>query len=44
MSITVKIDPYTARLSAIWRDPVTGNLEGGADPRGGGGLARMVDR
>jgi gamma-glutamyltranspeptidase/glutathione hydrolase len=44
MGINVKIDPYTARLSAIWRDPVTGNLEGGADPRGGGGLARMVDR
>jgi gamma-glutamyltranspeptidase/glutathione hydrolase len=44
MGNKVKSDPYSARLSAIWRDPVTGNLEGGADPRGGGGLARMVGR
>lgn len=30
---------YTARLAAIYRDPRTGRLEGGTDPRGGGGLA-----
>lgn len=30
---------YTARVAAIYRDPHTGRLEGGTDPRGGGGLA-----
>jgi gamma-glutamyltranspeptidase/glutathione hydrolase len=30
---------YTARLAAILRDPHTGRLEGGTDPRGGAGLA-----
>jgi gamma-glutamyltranspeptidase/glutathione hydrolase len=39
----VRIDPYTACLSAVWRDPITGELEGGADPRGGGGLAEVAD-
>ena len=29
---------YGSRLSAIRRDPDTGELEGGTDPRGGGGL------
>ncbi len=38
---TVRRERYTARLSAIWRDPRTGRLEGGADPRGGGGLAAV---
>jgi len=38
---TIRRDRYTARLSAIWRDPGTGRLEGGADPRGGGGLAEV---
>jgi len=32
-------ESYTGRLSAILRRPATGQLEGGADPRGGGGLA-----
>ncbi|MDX9831650.1 MAG: gamma-glutamyltransferase [Anaerolineae bacterium] len=43
MGNTVRRDRYTARLSAIWRDPATGELEGGADPRGGGGLAEVRD-
>jgi gamma-glutamyltranspeptidase/glutathione hydrolase len=30
---------YTARLAAVQRDPVTGALEGGTDPRGDRGLA-----
>jgi len=30
---------YTARLAAIYQDPRTGRVEGGTDPRGGGGLA-----
>ncbi|MBI4280004.1 MAG: gamma-glutamyltransferase, partial [Armatimonadetes bacterium] len=32
---------YTARLAAILRNPQTGRLEGGSDPRGGGGLAAV---
>jgi gamma-glutamyltranspeptidase/glutathione hydrolase len=43
MGNTIKRDPYTARLSAIWCDPITERLEGGADPRGGGGLAEVWD-
>ncbi len=39
MGNRVVADRYTGRLSAILRDPATGKLEGGADPRGGGGLA-----
>lgn len=38
---TVRRERYTARLSAIWRHPQTGELQGGADPRGGGGLAQV---
>jgi gamma-glutamyltranspeptidase/glutathione hydrolase len=37
----VQRDAYGARLSAILRDPSSGALEGGADPRGGGGLAEL---
>ena len=36
---TIQRDSYGARLSAIRRDPASGSLEGGTDPRGGGGLA-----
>jgi gamma-glutamyltranspeptidase/glutathione hydrolase len=43
MGNEVRRDRYTARLSAIWRDPVTRRREGGADPRGGGGLAEVPD-
>jgi gamma-glutamyltranspeptidase/glutathione hydrolase len=35
----VECTRYTARLAAILRDPRIGHLEGGSDPRGGGGLA-----
>jgi gamma-glutamyltranspeptidase/glutathione hydrolase len=38
---TVRRERYTARLSAIWCDPATGRLHGGADPRGGGGLVGL---
>jgi gamma-glutamyltranspeptidase/glutathione hydrolase len=38
---TVQRDSLGARLSAIARDPATGALEGGTDPRGGAGLAEI---
>lgn len=38
---TVEIQTYGARLAAIKRDPATGQLDGGTDPRGGRGLAEM---
>jgi len=37
----VEVSRYTARMAAILRDPKTGRLEGGSDPRGGGGLAAV---
>jgi gamma-glutamyltranspeptidase/glutathione hydrolase len=43
MGNTVRRERYTARLSAIWCDPITGRVQGGADPRGGGGLAEVTD-
>lgn len=36
---TIVRNGYTARLAAIYRDPRTGRMEGGTDPRGGRGLA-----
>jgi hypothetical protein len=30
---------YTARLAGVMRDPVSGTLTGGSDPRGDRGLA-----
>jgi gamma-glutamyltranspeptidase len=33
---------YGGRLSAILRNPETERIEGGADPRGGGGLAYLA--
>lgn len=38
LGCTVQRDAYGARLSAIRRDPGNRALEGGTDPRGGGGL------
>ena len=35
----VQHDSHGARLSAILRDPATGRLAGGTDPRAGGGIA-----
>jgi gamma-glutamyltranspeptidase/glutathione hydrolase len=37
----VKLDQYTARLSAIWFNPQAAQLEAGADPRGAGGKQRV---
>jgi gamma-glutamyltranspeptidase/glutathione hydrolase len=34
-------DPFFALVHAVHRDPITGNLEGAADPRGRGGCARV---
>jgi gamma-glutamyltranspeptidase / glutathione hydrolase len=39
---TVQRGPYGGRVSACRRDPTTGTLSGGSDPRGGAGLA-VVD-
>lgn len=36
---TVVHSPYTARMAAVHRDPTTGRIEGGSDPRAGGGKA-----
>ena len=36
---SVIVSPYTARMAAVYRDPETGRLEGGSDPRAGGGMA-----
>ncbi len=36
---TVVRSPYTARMALVYRDPVTGHIEGGSDPRAGGGKA-----
>ncbi len=36
---TVVTSPYTARMALVYRDPVTGKIEGGADPRSGAGKA-----
>ena len=33
------MDDYTGRLAAIKIDSLRGKLEGGTDPRGGGGLS-----
>ncbi len=38
----VRRERYSARLSAIGRDPDTGRLHAGADPRGGGGVAEAL--
>jgi len=38
MGHTIACSGYTARLAAIVRDRAGGRLEGGSDPRGGGGL------
>jgi gamma-glutamyltranspeptidase/glutathione hydrolase len=35
----IRFESYTARLAAVLRDPETGKLEGGTDPRGDRGLA-----
>ena len=35
----VTVGNYTGRLAGVRRDPTTGALDGGSDPRGGGGLA-----
>jgi gamma-glutamyltranspeptidase / glutathione hydrolase len=35
----IRFDWYTARLAAVLRDPATGALSGGTDPRGDRGLA-----
>jgi gamma-glutamyltranspeptidase/glutathione hydrolase len=42
MGNTIRREHYTGRLSAIWCDRGTGRLVGGADPRGGGGLAAVT--
>lgn len=34
----VVVGNYTGRLAGVRRDPTSGALEGGSDPRGGGGL------
>ena len=39
----VMVGNYSGRLAGVRRDPATGALDGGSDPRGGGGLA-VVDR
>jgi gamma-glutamyltranspeptidase/glutathione hydrolase len=36
---TIERDGLGARLSAVLRDPATGALKGGTDPRGGAGMA-----
>lgn len=36
---TVVRSPYTARMALVTRDPQTGRLDGGSDPRAGGGKA-----
>jgi gamma-glutamyltranspeptidase/glutathione hydrolase len=36
---SIETSPYTARMAIVYRDPVTGQIEGGTDPRGGGGIA-----
>jgi gamma-glutamyltranspeptidase/glutathione hydrolase len=38
----VTVGNYSGRLAGVRRDPVSGTLDGGSDPRGGGGLA-VVD-
>lgn len=35
----IRFEWYTARLAAVFRDPATGKLAGGTDPRGDRGLA-----
>jgi gamma-glutamyltranspeptidase/glutathione hydrolase len=35
----IRLEWYTARLAAVLRDPATGELHGGTDPRGDRGLA-----
>jgi gamma-glutamyltranspeptidase/glutathione hydrolase len=35
----VTVGNYSGRLAGVRRDPATGALQGGSDPRGGGGLA-----
>jgi gamma-glutamyltranspeptidase/glutathione hydrolase len=35
----IRFESYTARLAAVLRDPATGTLHGGTDPRGDRGLA-----
>jgi gamma-glutamyltranspeptidase len=39
LGCTVERDSFGARLSAILRDPRTGQMEGGTDPRGAAGMA-----
>ena len=34
----IEFEWYTARLAGVRRDPATGHLEGGSDPRGDRGL------
>ncbi len=34
-------DPFFALVHAVLRDPITGNIDGAADPRGRGGYARV---
>lgn len=41
LGCTVQRDSFGARLSAILRDPRTGQMEGGTDPRGGAGMAEL---
>jgi gamma-glutamyltranspeptidase/glutathione hydrolase len=36
----LRVTPYSGRVSALVIDPVTGYVDVGTDPRGGGGLAR----
>ena len=36
---TVEHSPYTARMALTYRHPQTGQLDGGTDPRAGGGIA-----
>jgi gamma-glutamyltranspeptidase/glutathione hydrolase len=36
---SVVASPYTARMAVASRDPVTDRLDGGSDPRAGGGKA-----
>ncbi len=35
----IEVESYGARLAAVLRDPASGRLEGGTDPRADGGLA-----
>jgi gamma-glutamyltranspeptidase/glutathione hydrolase len=41
LGCTIERDAFGARLSAVLRDPATGALEGGTDPRGGAGMAEI---